>query len=47
MVLGNRDKVAWAEFGRVPFCLLTPTMQNRRVIDKLLRGAGVDLSTAH
>jgi DNA-binding transcriptional LysR family regulator len=40
--LGNRDEVTWAEVGRVPLCLLTQTMQNRRIIDKLLRGAGVE-----
>lgn len=40
--LGNRDEVTWAEVGQVPLCLLTPTMQNRRIIDKLLRGAGVE-----
>ena len=38
--LGNRDEVTWAEVGQVPLCLLTPTMQNRRIIDKLLRSAG-------
>ena len=41
-LLGNRDEVSWAEVGRVPLCLLTPAMQNRRIIDKLLRGAGVE-----
>ena len=41
-VLGNRDHVSWAEVGKVPLCLLTPAMQNRRIIDKLLRGAGVE-----
>jgi DNA-binding transcriptional LysR family regulator len=40
--LGKRDEVTWAEVGQVPLCLLTPTMQNRRIIDKLLRGAGVE-----
>lgn len=40
--LGNRDEVTWAEVGEVPLCLLTPTMQNRRIIDKLLRGSGVE-----
>ncbi len=40
--LGNRDEVTWAEVGQVPLCLLTPTMQNRRIIDKLLRGSGVE-----
>ena len=39
-VLGNRDSVSWAEVGQVPLCLLTPDMQNRRIIDGLLRSAG-------
>jgi DNA-binding transcriptional LysR family regulator len=43
-VLGDRDKVTWAEVGRVPLCLLTPDMQNRRIIDSLLRSAGVEPS---
>ena len=38
--LGNRDSVTWAEVAQVPLCLLTPDMQNRRIIDGLLRGAG-------
>ena len=38
--LGNRDTVTWAEVGQVPLCLLTPDMQNRRIIDGLLKGAG-------
>ncbi|MBM3530765.1 MAG: LysR family transcriptional regulator [Alphaproteobacteria bacterium] len=38
--LGNRDTVTWAEVARVPLCLLTPDMQNRRIIDRLLQGAG-------
>ncbi len=38
--LGNRDSVTWAEVSRVPLCLLTPDMQNRRIIEQLLRGAG-------
>jgi DNA-binding transcriptional LysR family regulator len=40
--LGNRDRVTWAEVARVPLCLLTPDMQNRRIIDGLLRSAGGD-----
>jgi DNA-binding transcriptional LysR family regulator len=40
--LGDRDRVTWAEVARVPLCLLTPDMQNRRIIDGLLRGAGAD-----
>ena len=38
--LGDRDSVTWAEVARVPLCLLTPNMQNRRIIDDLLRHAG-------
>ena len=38
--LGDRDSVTWAEVAQVPLCLLTPNMQNRRIIDGLLRGAG-------
>jgi DNA-binding transcriptional LysR family regulator len=38
--LGNRDSVTWAEVAQVPLCLLTPNMQNRRIIEGLLRGAG-------
>ena len=38
--LGNRKTVTWAEVAQVPLCLLTPNMQNRRIIDGLLRGAG-------
>ncbi|MEJ0079045.1 MAG: LysR family transcriptional regulator [Alphaproteobacteria bacterium] len=38
--LGDRKRVTWAEVAKVPLCLLTPNMQNRRIIDGLLRGAG-------
>jgi len=38
--LGNRDQVSWAEIAQVPLCLLTPDMQNRRIIDRLLKSAG-------
>ncbi len=40
--LGRRDKVTWKEVADVPLCLLTPDMQNRRIIDGLLRKAGGD-----
>ena len=38
--LGNRDSVTWGEVAQVPLCLLTPDMQNRRIIDRLLKSAG-------
>ena len=39
--LGNRDSVTWAEVGNVPLCLLTPDMQNRQIIESLLRRPGL------
>jgi DNA-binding transcriptional LysR family regulator len=40
--LGDRDSVTWAEVAGVPLCMLTPDMQNRRIIDRRLHDAGVD-----
>jgi DNA-binding transcriptional LysR family regulator len=37
--LGNRERVTWADLSQTPLCLLTPDMQNRRIIDGLLRKA--------
>jgi DNA-binding transcriptional LysR family regulator len=39
--LGSKGKVTWAEVASVPLCLLTPDMQNRRIIDRKLQDAGV------
>jgi len=39
--LGDRDAVTWAEIGQVPLCLLTADMQNRRIIDRILRSTGL------
>ncbi|WP_200843299.1 LysR family transcriptional regulator substrate-binding protein, partial [Raoultella sp. 18086] len=36
------SSVTWAEVGRLPLCLLTPDMQNRRIIDQMLRNAGIE-----
>jgi DNA-binding transcriptional LysR family regulator len=38
--LGERERVTWREAGEVPLCLLTPSMQNRRIVDQCLREAG-------
>src|ERR1700690_208877 len=40
--LGNRSTVTWAEVAQVPLCLLTPDMQNRRIIDRALRSVGAE-----
>jgi DNA-binding transcriptional LysR family regulator len=42
--LGQRDQVTWAEVGKVPLCLLTPDMQNRRIVEELLRSAGAEVA---
>jgi DNA-binding transcriptional LysR family regulator len=39
-VFRGRDQVTWAEVGEVPLCLLTPDMQNRRIVDALLSSSG-------
>ena len=36
--------MTWAEVGKVPLCLLTPDMQNRRIIEGLLRQAGAEVA---
>jgi DNA-binding transcriptional LysR family regulator len=36
----DHKSVTWAEVGRIPLCLLTPDMQNRRILDQLLTTAG-------
>ncbi|GJD76944.1 LysR family transcriptional regulator [Methylobacterium gregans] len=41
----ERASVTWAEVGRIPLCLLTPNMQNRRIIDQQIRAAGQEPST--
>ncbi|MGH6840853.1 MAG: LysR substrate-binding domain-containing protein, partial [Methylocella sp.] len=39
--LAERKEVTWADVSRVPLCLLTPDMQNRRIIDRLLANSAV------
>jgi DNA-binding transcriptional LysR family regulator len=39
--MAARKDISWAEAGRLPLCLLTGDMQNRRIIDRHLADAGV------
>ncbi|MBI0534552.1 LysR family transcriptional regulator [Roseomonas sp. KE2513] len=39
---GGRPSVAWAELAGESLCLLTPDMQNRRIMDRLMQQAGVE-----
>ncbi len=38
--LGSRDQVSWRDIGELQLCLMTPDMQNRRIIDQMLRDSG-------
>jgi DNA-binding transcriptional LysR family regulator len=44
--LGCRAKVTWADVSQVPLCLLTPDMQNRRIVEQLLHAGGTDPQAA-
>ncbi|MBE9636693.1 LysR family transcriptional regulator [Salipiger mangrovisoli] len=39
--LAGRDKLDWADLGSLKLCLLTPEMQNRRIINRQFMEAGV------
>lgn len=38
--LAGRESVSWQEVAETPLCLLTPDMQNRRIVDEAFRQAG-------
>lgn len=40
----DRDSVGWEELGSVPLCLLSPVMQNRRILDRNFAEAGVTVT---
>jgi len=40
--LGARSDVTWGEAAELPLCLLTPDMQNRRILDRIFREAGAE-----
>ncbi len=39
--LAERDSLSWADLAGVPMCALSTSMQNRRILDAALAGAGV------
>jgi DNA-binding transcriptional LysR family regulator len=41
--LGDRSAVTWSEAASQPLCLLTPDMQNRRILDMHFREAGAEV----
>jgi DNA-binding transcriptional LysR family regulator len=42
--LAGARQISWAEAGRLPLCLLTGDMQNRRIIDRHLSDSGIDVT---
>ena len=42
----GRSSVSWAEVSRIPLCLLSPEMQNRRILDAIFKEAGVTVTPA-
>jgi DNA-binding transcriptional LysR family regulator len=41
--LANRREISWREAASVPLCLLTPDMQNRRIVNRHFHEAGIDI----
>lgn len=39
-VFADRPTVTWEEVATLPLCLLTPDMQNRRIVDRIFREVG-------
>lgn len=42
--LAHRSEVGWADLVETPMCLLSPVMQNRRIIDRCCAEAGVTVT---
>jgi DNA-binding transcriptional LysR family regulator len=40
---GTRQTITWAEAAQLPLCLLTQSMQNRRILDDYFRAAGAQV----
>lgn len=40
---GSRKSISWREAAEAPLCLLTPDMQNRRILDTHFREAGAEV----
>jgi DNA-binding transcriptional LysR family regulator len=41
--LAQAESVRWADLAKVPLCLLTPDMQNRRIVNRHLAEAGLEV----
>jgi DNA-binding transcriptional LysR family regulator len=45
-IVAGLNSVSWAQAATLPLCLLTPAMQNRRIIDANFRAAGAEIQAA-
>ncbi len=43
--LAERESATWSEAAAIPLCLLTPDMQNRRIIDEVFQSVGATPET--
>ncbi|MFD1703305.1 LysR family transcriptional regulator [Methylopila henanensis] len=43
--VARHDTVTWTEAGRLPLCMLTPDMQNRRILDRVFASVGASPRT--
>jgi DNA-binding transcriptional LysR family regulator len=39
--ISQQDSVSWSDAGKLPLCMLTPDMLNRRILDRIFAGVGV------
>lgn len=42
----GHDEVSWSQAARLPLCLLSPRMRNRRILDELFAADGAEVSPA-
>lgn len=43
--IARQDSVTWTDAGRLPLCMLTPDMQNRRILDRVFASVGASPRT--
>jgi DNA-binding transcriptional LysR family regulator len=41
---GCNESVAWSDLAALPFCMFTPNLQHRRIIDSVLRTVGIEIT---
>jgi DNA-binding transcriptional LysR family regulator len=44
--LSDRDRIGWSDLATLPLCLFAPSLQQRRIIDDVLRQRGIEVRPA-